>query len=303
MALEDLKTGLDLFDYVLSFGGQAGGVNDDYATHVKAAIRQAYWDFLQKHSWWFARAARPLTLSIQAKQKVTVQAIAGNVVTLTAALATSQADKKLALESNGVPYIITTHVAGTNQLTLDAAYVETPSAGAAVIFQDEYVLPATCLKPWGPLKSRGLYEHHVDLLLEREWKHRYDWKILAGVGPVESAYVVRGKVDATTGLIAPVVRVAPWGDVAMVLEGEYTEFHDLDFSGNAASDSPKLPRPDRWVLGERALFTLWRNKNNTLADSAELRAQRKEDEMERVHLGMASRDNLYVRHQHSVGAR
>lgn len=303
MPLEEMKTGLDLFDYVLSFANQPGGPNDDYATHAKAAIRQTYWDFLQLYPWWFARAARPMALSIQAKQTVTVQSIVGNVVTLTSNPATSQVNKKLAIQANAIPYIVAAHTAGSNQLTLDAAYVETPSAGSAWLFQDEYVCPATCLKPWGPLKSRGVYERQVDILLEREWKHRYDWKLLSGTGPVESAYVVRGQVDSTTGLIAPVLRVAPWGDVAMVLEGEYTEFHDLDFTGNVATDSPKLPRADRWVLAERALFTIWRNKNNTLADSAELKASRKQEEMERMHLSMASRENMYVRHPHSIGAR
>ena len=303
MALEDLRTGLDLFNYVLSFGGQGGGINDDYATHVKAAIRQAYWDLLQKHPWWFARAARPLAISVQARQQVSVSTIVGNTVTLSAAIATSQADKKFVLEANGVPYWITGHTAGTATLTLDAAYVETPATGSAVVVQDEYSLPATCLKPWGPLKSRGLYEHHVDILLEREWKHRYDWKLLGSSGPVQAAYLARGKQDSVMGLMSQVLRVAPWGDVAMVLEAEYSEFHDLDFSGSLATDSPRLPWADRWILGERALFTLWRNKNNTLADSAELRAQKKEDEMQVVHLGMASRENLYVRPQHSIGAR
>lgn len=303
MSLEELKTGKDLFDYVLSCGGQPGGTGDDYAPQVMAAIRQAYWDFLQLHPWWFARAGRPMAISIQAKQAVTVQSITGSTVTLTASIATSQLNKKLAINANGVPYVIAAHTAGTAILTLDAAYVETPASGASIIFQDEYVCPATCLKPWGPLHARGPLERHVDILVEREWKHRYEWKTLSGTGPVEAAYVVRGQIDAATGLIAPVLRVAPWGDIAMVLDGEYTEFHDLDFSGAVATDSPKLPRPDRWVIAERALFTLWRNKNNTLADSAELKAQKKQDEMEMAHLSMASRENMYVRSQFSVGSR
>lgn len=303
MAMEDLSTGLDLYDYVMSFGNQPGGPNDDYASQVKTAIRATYWDFLQLHPWWFARAGRPFALAIAAKQSVTVQSIAGATVTLSASIATSQVNKKLAINANNVPYVIIAHTAGTALLTLDAAYVETPASGAATIFQDEYVCPATCLKPWGPLKSRGPFERLVDILLEREWKARYDWKILSGIGPIEAAYVVRGQIDPATGLIAPVLRVAPWTDTAMVLEGEYTEFHDVDFSGAVATDSPKLPRPDRWVLAERALFTLWRNKNNTLADSAELKAAKKQAEMEMYHLSMASRESLYVRSAHSVGAR
>ena len=302
MALEDLQTGRDLFDYVLNFGGQPGGANDEYAAHVKAAIREAYWDFLALHNWWFARAPRPLALSLQPAAQVTVSSISGQTVNLSGPISTSQAGKKFALQVNHIPYRITAHTAGTAVLTLDAEYAETETSGLAWVYQDELSTPADCRKIFGPFRSRTQWDQVVDIIPEREFEQTY-WNNVVGNGRVEAARLVRGTIDGTTYDVSPVLQFAPYPDYKVVLEAEYLQFHNLDFSGNVATDSPRLPRPDRWVLAERALFVLWRNKNNTLADSAELRASRKQAEMERMHLTMTSKERMFVTRNNRVTVR
>jgi hypothetical protein len=94
----------------------------------------------------------------------------------------------------------------------------------------------------------------------------------------------------------------PISDDAVNLEFQYTQRHTLDFSGGA-SDYPVLPEEDRWVLAELALWTLWRNKNDDLADSAQLKAQRKIDQMMTAHLAIETRAGLYAQYNNNLGAR
>lgn len=303
MALEDMRTGLDLFNYVMTFGGQEGGMNDDYAATVKACLRKEYAEFLQMHKWWFGLARRPAVLAIQPLQTVTAVTISGATVTLSSVIATSQADNKFCLQADGIPYRVISHTAGTNTLTLDTTYVEAQRSGAAWIYQDEYLAPSDCMKPWGPLRSRSNYQHIVDLLPDKQYDELYGSWRLFGPRPVAAGKIGAGYQDPLTGQMQHVLTFAPLSDQALTLEFQYTKRVTLDFSGSLATDAPVLPEEDRWVLAEKALWTLWRNKNDDLADSAELKAQKKIETMLSHHLPIETRAGFYARANHNLGAR
>ncbi len=302
MAIYDLQTGLDLYDYVMKMGHQPGGAADDYADEVKATLQKEYWDLLQLERWWWATPQQPGTITIQRKTDVLVQTIAGNQVTLSAVVATSQVNAKLALQANSVMYRVTAHTAGTNILTLDADYVEDQTSGLAWLFFDEYKLPETCLKPWGPLRVRSTRNQAIDLLPYQEYEKRFGWSLVAPGAFISAGCLVSGAQTAASGDMRQVARFAGFVDRSLVLEFPYTQFHSLDFTGNVATDCPLVPRADRWVLAEKALWTLWRNKNDKLADSAELKAKVKIDEMRQFHLNMATRDRMHVAPHHSLRA-
>lgn len=303
MALEDMRTGLDLFDYVMKFGGQPGGSNDDFATTVKAALRKEYWGVLQKHRWWWAMPQRPGTLAIEAKQAVTASSISGVTVTLSSPIATSQVTKKFTLDNSLVPYRIIAHTAGTNALTLDATYSEEQTSGRGMIFQDEYQGATDCLKPWGPFRARNDFSYIVDLIQYVEFENQFGWGRLSGASTLTHGTLFAGEQDAATGRMKQIYRFNAISERAFVLEFPYTRFHNIDFSGNIATDCMLIPEPDRWVVAELALWTLWRNKNNNLADSAHIKATKKLEEMEAVHLSMETRTSLFTRPNHSIASR
>ena len=293
MSIEDIQTGNDLFDYVMKFGNQPGGASDDYAQEVKATIQKEYFDLLQLERWWWAMARLQGTISIPAKTDANVLTVNGNQVTLSQSIATSQKYGKFAMQANSVVYVVAAHTAGSNVLTLDASYVETPTSGRAWIYQDEFLTPPDCLKPWGPFRLRSVRSASVDLLPYNEYESRYGGTLVTGLN-LKHGTVVGGQQDPTTGDMSQLLRFAGFSDVPLVLQFPYTQFHSLDFSGNVATDCPRVPRPDRWVIAEKALWTLWRNKNDQLADSAELKARNKVDEMRQFHLNMATRDRIHV---------
>jgi len=302
MPLEDLQTGLDLFDYVLKMGNQPGGASDDYAQEVKAIVRKEYWDLLQLERWWWATPQQPGIITVKKKTDVLVSTISGSTVTLSAVLSPSQANAKFAMQSNSVMYRVSAHTSGTNVLTLDAEYVDTPTSGSAWVFFDEHLMPETCLKPWGPLRLRSVRNHTVDLLPYSEYESRFGWTLVHPGNTITAGTLVSGKQSAVTGDMQQIARFAGFTDQSMVLEFPYTQFHNLDFTGTIATDSPRIPRTDRWVIAEKALWTLWRNKNDKLADSAELKARNKIDEMRQFHLGMATRERFHVAPNHSLRA-
>lgn len=301
--LEDMRTGADLFDYVMMFGGQPGGSNDDFATTVKAAIRKEYWDLMQKHRWWWAAPQRPATITVEANRAVTISTIAGVTVTLSVPISTSQAGKKIMLDANLVPYRIVTHTAGTNVCTLDAEYAEDQTSGRATIYQDEYAGAIDCLKPWGPFRSRTDANYLVDLIPYVEFENKFGWGRVTHGHQITHGTLYAARQDPVTGRMQQIYRFNATSDRRFVLEFPYTVYHNIDFSGTIATDCPLVPETDRWVIAEMALWTLWRNKNNNLADSAFLKASKKIESMETAHLSMETRTGLFARQNHSIAAR
>jgi hypothetical protein len=297
MALEDLTTGQDLMYYVLGFGGQSQSSTDDYASHVKAALRQNYWEVLAMEPWLFALKTTPGTISTLAEQSVTVSSISGTQVTLSASIATSMADRKFYLDSLQVIYRITAHTAGTATLTLDASWAEDTTSGPGTIFQDEYSLASDCMVLWGPMTLRGNADHEIEIVGDKQFKAKHNdggWPV---TGPPDVATQIRYDSNGY-----PRIQLAPVTSDAMVLEYDYTRFHNLDFSGSGAGDTPLLPVQDRWMLAERSLWTLWRNKNSELAASAWNRAEDHLSVMRTRYLPNDSRPRAWVRFRNNLGA-
>ena len=301
MALNDFLYGKDVLLWVLDAGQQTAVTTDDYATSVKGAVLQAYWDCLAARKWPFALASTPAVLSTVAKQAVTVSSISGTALTLSAALTPSMAGYKFYLDGQQAIYRVTAHTAATTAVTLDASYVETPTSGAGTFFKDEYALTANCIRPWGPFWYRGQPgARDIDLLDNDEFKGRFGHGTLSSGGYVEAVTPVRDQAMTAGGNGLWTVQVAPWSEDAVNLEYDYTEFDELDFSGTGLADTPKIPRHDRIVIGYRALFHLLRTKDDNLADSAELEYQRKISEMEGRYCP-SSRKRMWVRSRNSLG--
>lgn len=294
MALEDLISGKDLLFYVLGFAGQSKSTTDDYADQAKAAIRANYWELLCLEKWPFAMAASPGVVTTVAKQAVTVSSISGITVTLSATIATSMAGRKFFVDSNQAVYRISAHTAGTATLTLDATYVETETSGAGTIYQDEYALNSNCMKPWSPMNLRGQFEGEIDIINPNEFKAKYGSSRTSSTGYTEDATIVRN--DSSGNMQ---IQIAPWSEDRINIEYDYTEFANLDFSGAGAGDTPKPRQEDRWVIAEFALWTIFRNKDDNLADSAFIRANKKLEEM-KGRLIPYGRPKVWVRSKNSL---
>lgn len=274
MSLEDLAFGKDLLFYVLKFAGQSASTTDDYADQAKAAIRSNYWELLCLEKWPFAMASSPGVITTVAKSAVTVSSISGSTITLSATIAASMAGRKFYVDSNQAVYRISAHTAGTGTLTLDATYVETETSGAGTIYQDEYALNSNCMKVWSPISLRGQFEGGIDIISPDLFKAKYGVGQTSAIGVTDAATIIRNNSSGNMQ-----IQIAPWSEDRINIEYDYTEFADLDFSGAGSADTPKLRKEDRWVVAEFALFTVFRNKDDTLADSAYIRAHRKLEEM------------------------
>jgi len=297
MALENLQYGQDLLYYVLGFGGQSQSTSDDYAAHAKAAIRQNYWEILQMEPWLFALNPSPGIITTVASQSVTIDSISTDQVTLSASISTSMAGRKIYLNSDQTIYRIASHTAGTAILGLDAEWVETTTSGPATIFQDEYNLASTCMVLWGPMTLRGSAEHEIEIVGEQQFKAKHNDGGWAVTGPPDIATQIRYD---STGLQR--IQIAPSPTERMVLEYDYSVFDDLDFAGSGSGDTPLIPLANRWVIAERALWTLWRNKNNDLAASAWNRAEDHLNTMKNRYLPRDSRPRAWMRFRNNLGA-
>ena len=302
MAYPDFTTGLDLLKYTLDQGGQTPSTSDDYATLVKANLLVAYWSILGYRPWPWAKAPTPKVVTTEAKVTATVSSISGTTVTLSGNLTPSQAGKKWYLDSQGIVYRVSAHTDNTDTLTLDATYVETVTAGLSTFYQDEYTLATDVIVPHGPLWLRGQYEGPIDLLEREEFVGRYGRMMSRGSGGlVEAATLLRWYQSGATQ--APVIQIAPWPEDAVNLEYEYAERHVLTFDGVAATDTPKVPLEYRWVIGEWALWLLFRKKSDDGIIPTDPNIQSGLMQMQSLYFSFANRPRFHTRPRFGLGVR
>jgi hypothetical protein len=303
MASSDLITGLDILHAVQSDCSEAESASGNYGSDVKRYVRQAYWRLLGWARWPWALSPSLGLITTEAKEDVSVTSISSAspaVVTLSATIATSQAGKKFYVEGNQSVYRISLHTAGTNELTLDAKYVETETAGSAVIFQDEYNLTSTMLKIWDPLYVRGTRYDEIRLIDKKLFEQRYgrgSWSL--GFGVIESACEVAPAPAPSGGDILRVLRFAPWSEEALNIEFDYATFHNIDFSGDTATDTPRIPREHRSVLVHLAAYELFVNKDDAKADQAMTKAVQQISDMIELYIPNHG-GQLHVQPKHSA---
>lgn len=305
MASEDLKTGLDILHAALLDAGEAASASGDYAAEAKRAVRQAYWSILCHARWPWGLATSPNVIAVQAAQRVTVNSIASNVMTLSDNLASSVAFYKVYLESNQSVYRVLSHTGGTPTLDLDVSYIESETSGPAVIYQDEYYLPANVLRVWDPMWPRGWLNHPIPIIDKPLFELRYGrgaWGF--GSGIIEAACEIHPLgFDSTTDNMIRQVRFAPWCEDAINIEHDYTIFHDLDFSGTgSAVDTPKVPREHRSAIANLATALLCINKDDSKAkDYGEIGAGKLRAMVDQYLPSQAGRLHTQAKHSVSLG--
>lgn len=301
MAMENLLTGRDILFAVLDSAGQSQSPSDKYAAQAKLAINTEHRSILGLHAWYFAKKPKPGIITTEAKDAVVVQSISVRTVTLAATLTPSRVNRKFYLDSTQAYYRIEAHTSGTNSLTLDADYVETPTSGAGTIYQDEYNLATDCLRPWSPMRVRGQWERDIDVINENEFRARHSWNATQALSAPEDACLIR--VDPT-GAQKPRIQLAPWPSDRTNIEYDYTTNPaDLTYDEVAATDTPLIPEPYRWVLYERALSKLFATKNDNLSERAWKRAQLGIDEMVERYVDVQTRPRVLVLPRFGLGVR
>ena len=304
MSAEDLVYGRDLLEAVLLDCGESSSVSGDYATDTKRKIRDTYWSLLGHARWPWALSPTPGIITTLPKQEVTVSAISAAtpaIVTLSATIATSQTGLKFFMDGNQSTYRIAAHTAGTDQLTLDAKYVETETAGPAVLYQDEYALPSSILKVWDPFWPRGWQYDPIKLWDKPAFEARYgrgSWGL--GFGIVEAACEVNPSSYSAGALgVTRRIRLAPWTEDALNIEFDYAVFHDLDFTGSGDGDTPRVPREYRAAIGYGATFSILDLKNDTRAATYGLLYQGALNEMTALYIPQ-QHGPLHVQMKHSA---
>jgi hypothetical protein len=304
MASEQLITGLDILQAVLLDASESSSIVGDYGTDSKRYVRETYWSLLGTERWPWALSPTKGIITTLPKQDVVVLSISAAtpaIVTLSAVIASTQIGMKFYMDGNQSVYRVSAHTAGTDTLTLDAKYVETETAGSAVIFQDEYELPSTILKPWDPFWPRGWQYSPIQLWDKPRFEGQYgngSWAY--GFGIIEAACEINpSDYSAGASGVTRRIRLAPWSEDALNIEFDYATFHDLDFSGSGSADTPRVPREYRSAIAYGATFRLLERKDDSRANTfAQLYAGALA-EMRQLYLPQ-QKGSLYSRPRHSA---
>ena len=259
--MAELDTGLDILTHLLQRGGDilptqtsADVQSGDYYLTMKTLVNQAYWELCGLRRWSWARKQPPVQFTtVPAITTGSATAIVGNVVRLNGLLLNTVADRKFMLVSEAVPHRIQSHVPGSNELFLVTQYTGRDTSGPCLIFQDEYE-PATDILAFPDIRDLQtgsriitIPEGEMRLLYPRNVNRITRWGAIT-----YAAFVGDNKV-----------RLAPWPECPLLYEISYNYRPPaLDFSGNAATDTPIIPRQWRQILGLVVLSKLWTDKSD-----------------------------------------
>ena len=286
-------TGQDLLRHLLRRVGQilpteTSEAGADRLIDASLYVNEAHWWVLAQRPWRFGRKDPPLQFVSVAEQLVTVNSIAGSAVTLSAAIATSMAGRKLLLDAEGIPHRIAAHPGGTAAVTLVTSYTGEQTSGAGRIFQDELTVAADILA-WPNITE--LQGGDVELVPEGMLRDLHPRNVSSGDRTKRyAAFITDSKL-----------RIAPWTSTARLFEVAYNyRPSPLTLDGVAGTDTPVVPRNFRQIIA-------WRAEERVAHDRRDKeREKTAKDEvaevlalMERAELGFA-RPRSYVPRGHRV---
>lgn len=257
MGITYYKYGQDILQDVLRRCGEKPdltGVTSDYLTRTKGYIQRSYHDFIIAAPWPWALADPPGTLNIEAKKTDTAACTQDSTsVTLGTAIDDSVEGWWFEIDSEQVPYRITSHTGGTASVTLDAGYKEdSVSAGACTIYKDEYSLSSGCWKLWRAW-DRNNPNRPIDIIQQGEMHDRFTNRAISASDVLRISLIKEDKI-----------RIAPWPVTNNItLEYEYTAkiTDDLTFD-ETSSDELIIPTQDRHVVSDMAAILLMIDKND-----------------------------------------
>jgi hypothetical protein len=290
MALFD--TGSDLVAYVQRRAGDilptrsTPGTTDDRYLDAKGYVQQAYWDLCAMRPWRWCRK-RVQFVSPPASE-VAVLSIVGATVTLSAALAATQAGRKFYMNAESIPHRIQAHTAATAVLTLATAYTGTVGAGAATIFQDEVTVAPDILA--FPRVKELHTGDDLEVVPEAE---------LDKMAPRNILHHVRATYGAFIG--PDTLRIVPHTTATRLFECAYNYRPvALTFDANVATDTPIVPQQRRITIGDYALVRLYTDKRDGRRTQAEADVSLGLQELSGTEISFG-KPRTYVRPGQSIG--
>src|SRR5712691_1382446 len=226
----------------------------DHLIDAKLYINKAYREIIALKPWRWAR--KRLSFNSTGKIDVSANSIVGSTVTLSANITPSVSGRKFFMNSDGIPFRITAHTAGTAILTLETSYTGTTLSGSGMVFLDEIFVASDILA--------------FPIITELHWG---DEIIMVSEGEALSEFPrnIYGAPRAMYGTwITPdTIRIMPWTFDDRHFECAYNKRPAaLDFLGGAV-DTPIVPQDSRVVILQRALEMVYTDKRDGRLTSAQ----------------------------------
>lgn len=272
-------TGKDILESIMRRAGEIMPTDvittgSDHLIDAKLYIQGAYWDLVALKPW---RWARKRVQFVSVGQVIGLATgVSGVTATLSSNIATSMAERKFYLDGDGIPFRITAHTGGTNILTLSAAYTGATVSGTFTIFQDELSVASDILA--FPIVKELHWGSDLMIIPEGE-SEKYHPRNVFGM---EHPQYVSFLTDST-------IRIVPWTRDPRLFECSYNYRPDpLDFSGNAGTDTPIIPRDCRIAIMQRALSKIY-------SDKRDARMQLSQQELDETLAKMSAMDSTFGR--------
>lgn len=272
-------TGQDILQHILRRAGEilptdTSTTNADHLIDAKLYIQAAYWDICALKPWRWARKQTQF-VSIAAVTG-SVSSVAAATVTLSATIATTMAGRKFYFDSDGIPFRITAHTAGTGTLTLSNSYTGPSTSGTFTIFQDEITVASDVMA--FPNIKEMQWGEPILVIPEGEANREYPRNIFGSPGTKYAAFIT----DST-------IRLMPWPNDATLYECSYNYRADvLTFDGVAGTDTPIVPRDNRIAIAQRALAKIY-------ADKRDARVQTVQQELDETLAKMSATDSTFAK--------
>lgn len=239
------------------FPSDTSPTNADRVIDAKLHTMTGYWDFAALKPWRWVRSDPPAAFTALPPHLNSITGgglVQGSTaVTLAAVVPVglgSMAGRKFFMDSEGIPVRISTHVAGTAALVLQAGYPGIETSGSCTLFQDEYTVAPDILA--FPVITEQHTGDQVTVLPEKEMKQRFPRNINGTTRAQYASFITQSKV-----------RIVPWTTNYRLFECTYNQRPAaLTFDGNVATDTPVCPQNARELIGLFALRRVMTDKRD-----------------------------------------
>lgn len=261
--MSHIDTGYEILRHVLFRAGELDvGKGSDFEDAAKRYILLAYWDIVGSFPWLWAMRYPPLSVITTASIDVVATVTKGSVTVTLASDPGSVGGRKLCLNNDDIPIRIVSNAGAV--LTLAAGYPgDSGSSLDGIIFQDEYVLATDILLPT-VLKPLGS-NTDITIISKNEINGRFPKPTSGDIRTITRKYAAF--------ITDSVIRLQPWPEDLTLLEFEYVQRpSELDFSDNAATDTPIMPVDIRWTIADVGLSYLLDDMGDDRADKVVVKA-------------------------------
>ena len=264
--MSNYKFSSDLIDEILDRAGELTDGTSDFEASALKFLNRAYrglWsggaelDPNLHEVWWWLRSTTEGTITLLPEQSGSATVTNNNVaVTLSAVLTPSIASYRIRFQNNADMFLVSSHTAGTDAVTLDSVYTGENGSVSWTAWKTDYALATDLLYLVGPLRISREGIDEIQLISETDFQRLYPFHTLDWGVPNKFCFVGQRTVRFNAG---------GGQDSTDLIRVDYSYVDEPADLTDSGAEEPLVPLQYRHVLADWGTSMLLADKDDDRA--------------------------------------